>query len=109
MIWFAFCIVCGMRSLVADKKISPTRYSWVPFDAFMADPFATIGSVYDHLGLELTADAEARMRAFLADHTQDKYGTHRYTFAETGLDEGELRERARRYQEHFGVPSETLP
>jgi hypothetical protein len=75
----------------------------------MADPFATIGSIYDHLGLELTADTEARMRAFLTDHTQDKYGTHRYTFADTGLDEGKMRERARRYQEHFGVPSEQLP
>jgi hypothetical protein len=32
-----------------------------------------------------------------------------YTFAETGLDAGELRERARRYQEYFDVPSEPLP
>ena len=30
------------------------------------------------------------------------------TFAETGLDEGELRERVRRYQEYFDVPSERL-
>jgi hypothetical protein len=92
-----------------DGTVDADRVIDVNFDAFMADPFATIGSIYDHLGLELTADAEARMRAFLADHTQDKYGTHRYKFADTGLDEGEMRERARRYQEHFGVPSEQLP
>ena len=49
------------------------------------------------------------MRAFLADHPQDEHGGHRYTFAATGLDEGELRARTRAYQEHFEVPSEPLP
>jgi hypothetical protein len=48
------------------------------------------------------------MRRFLDEHPQDKFGKHRYSFADTGLDEGELRERARRYQEYFGVPSEPL-
>ena len=49
------------------------------------------------------------MRAFLADHPQDEHGGHRYTFAGTGLDEGELRARTRAYQEYFEVPSEPLP
>ena len=39
-------------------------------------------------GLELTAEAEARMRGFLAANPQDQHGGHRYTFAATGLDEG---------------------
>ena len=72
----------------------------------MADPFATIRNVYEHLGLALSADAESRMRAFLAAHPQDEHGRHQYTFADTGLDLAEWRERARRYQEHFGVASE---
>ena len=80
----------------------------VQFRAFMADPFATIRTIYERLGLELEPAAEKRMRAFLADNPQDKHGRHTYTFAETGLDEGALRERARRYQEYFDVPSESL-
>ena len=35
------------------------------------------------------------MRAFLADNPTEKHGGHHYTFADTGLDEGEWRERAR--------------
>ena len=46
------------------------------------------------------------MRSFLADHGQGEHGGHRYSFAATGLDAGALRERARRYQEYFEVPSE---
>ena len=50
----------------------------VQFDAFMADPFATIRPVYDHLGLEFTADAEARMRDVpRRPHRRTSYGKHR--------------------------------
>jgi hypothetical protein len=74
----------------------------------MADPFATIREIYDRLGLDLTDVAETRMRDFLADNAQGKYGLHSYSLADTGLDAGELRERARRYQEYFDVPSEPV-
>ncbi len=99
------------RSVTAreDGTIAPERVVDTNFDAFMADPLAVVRVVYERLGLELTPTAESRMQAFLAEHPQDKYGRHEYTFADTGLDEGELRERARRYQEYFDVPSERLP
>jgi hypothetical protein len=73
------------------------------------DLIAAVGRIYDQIGLELTAEAESRMRAFLAAHPGDQGGSlKRYTFAETGLDEGELRERVRPYQEYFDVESEQL-
>jgi hypothetical protein len=98
------------RSVTAreDATVPADRIVDVHFADFMADPFAAIGAIYDRLGLELTADSEARMRAFLADHGQGEGGGHRYSFAATGLDEGALREQARRYQEYFGVASEPL-
>ena len=89
-----------------DGTVDPKRVVDVQFREFMADPFGTIGAVYDRLGYELTPAADERMRAFLADNPRDKHGRHEYTFAATGLDAGEIRERARRYQEYFDVPSE---
>jgi len=99
------------RSVAARRegKVPAARVVDVHFDAFMADPFATIRGIYERLGLELRDDAEARMRAFLAEHPADRQGGHRYRFADTGLDAGALRERARAYQEYFGVASERLP
>ena len=41
--------------------------------------------------------------------SEEKYGGHKYTFADTGLDAGELRERMHDYQEYFDVPDEALP
>jgi Sulfotransferase family len=96
------------RSVTAreDGTIPADRVLDVPYDAFMADPFATIRSIYDHLDTELTPDTEARMRAFLDENRADAHGTHRYSFADTGLDEGEIREKARRYTEYFDVRPE---
>jgi hypothetical protein len=48
------------------------------------------------------------MRDFLAANPQDKYGKHTYTWSETELDLGEWRDRAKRYQDYFDVPSESL-
>jgi hypothetical protein len=109
---FADYVIEGLdRSVTAreDGTVDPKRVVDVQFFEFMANPFATIRSVYDHLGLELPDDALHRMQTFLAENPQDRYGRHRYTFADTELDEGELRERTRRYQEFFDVPSESLP
>jgi len=106
---FADYLIDGLDRSVATREngtVSPDRIVDVQFSAFMADPLVAVRTIYDRLGLELTADAEARMRAFLAAHPQEEHGRHRYRFADTGLDPGEWRERTRRYQEYFDVPSE---
>jgi hypothetical protein len=108
--WAGYILDGLDRSVTAreDGTVPADRIVDVHFDAFMTDPFAAIGAIYDRLGLELTAATEDRMRLFLADHGQGEGGSHRYSFAATGLDEGELRARARRYQDYFGVASEPL-
>ena len=109
---YAEDILVGLeRSVEArrDGTVPADQVVDVRFDEFMADPFVTIGAVYDALGLEFSAEAESRMRAFLADHPGDGGGGgSRYTFADTGLDADELRARGRDYQEFFGVPSEPV-
>ena len=72
-----------------DGTVPPDQVVDVQFAAFMADPFATIGAIYDRLGLELTDEAEGRMRV---PRRAPRRRGHRYTFAATGLDAGELRE-----------------
>jgi hypothetical protein len=108
---FAEYIIDGLdRSVTGreDGTVKPDQVVDVQFRAFMSDPIVTIRTVYERLGLELTPDTAAKMRAFLGENPQDKHGVHRYTWSDTGLDLGEWRERARRYQEYFDVPSERL-
>ena len=108
---FAGYLVEGLDRSVAARKdgiIPAGRVVDTQFRSFMADPFATIHEIYEKLGLELGAEAEQRMRAFLADNTTEKHGGHNYTWADTELDENAWREKTRGYQEYFGVESENL-
>jgi len=91
-----------------DGTIPADRVIDLQYQTFIADPIATIRDVYAHWDLELSPDAEARMRAFLADHGQHRHGVHRYTLADTGQSADRIRERARRYQTFFDVPDEPL-
>ena len=79
----------------------------VKFTDFMNDPWATIGGIYQALGRELRPDTMQRMRDFLAAHPSDG-GHGRYTWSDTDLDAGEVRERVRAYQDHYGIPTEQL-
>jgi hypothetical protein len=90
-----------------ERELIPSdRVVDVPYQAFLADPIATIRGIYENWDVELRPEVEARMRDFLADNAQDKHGTHRYSFADTGLDAGEILEQSRRYREYFDVPTE---
>ncbi|WP_006242042.1 sulfotransferase family protein [Mycolicibacterium tusciae] len=79
----------------------------VQFADFIRDPFATIRTLYAELGRELSPVAETNMRAHLAAHPGDG-GGGRYTWTDTGLDAGQVREQVREYQQRFGVPDEPL-
>ena len=48
-----------------------------------------------------------RMRDFLAAHPSDG-GHGRYTWSDTDLDAGEVRERVRTYQLRYDIPTEQL-
>jgi len=83
------------------------RFVDVQFEEILADPIGLIGRIYAHFGLELTEEARSRMEAFLADNARDKHGTHQYTPAMFGLEEGAIRERFAAYTRRFDVPPAT--
>jgi hypothetical protein len=107
---YADDILVGLdRGMAARDRhtFSPGQVVDVQFAEFCADPLATIRRLYGALGRELTAEAEGRMRTFLAGNPGDG-GGDRYRFADTGLDADALRQRSLPYQERFGVASEPV-
>jgi hypothetical protein len=103
-------ITVGLERGMASRGsgVVPDRQTIdVQFSDFMNDPWTTIKDIYDKLGRELKPDTAQKMRDFLAEHPSDG-GRGRYTWSDTGLDAGEVRERVRPYQERYGVPTEEL-
>lgn len=103
-------IVVGLERGMAlrDSGVVPEgRAIDAQFADFMNDPWTTIKDIYARLGRELRPETEQRMRDFLAAHPSDG-GRGRYTWSDTGLDAGEVRDRVRAYQERYAVPTEEL-
>lgn len=104
-------------ALGLDRAVAAHRSQLFPkeqvvdlhFTQFVADPIGQIRRLYSEIGRDLTPEVEQRMRDFLAAHPGDGGGGgRRYSFAETGLDEGALRERTRAYVEEFDVELEPV-
>jgi hypothetical protein len=86
---------------------APGQVFDVEFAAFVGDQMATIGAIYDHFSLRLTADTEQSMGDWLAAHPRRPGGGGgRYRPEDYGLTEGGLREtfvdyrRRRGYEEN---------
>lgn len=105
-------IVVGLDRAMEVRRsgaFAPGQVIDVRYQDFRTDLLGTVAQLYDRLGLELTDEAAGRMRAFLDAHPGDAANSlKRYSFQQTGLDEGELRERVRDYQEYFDLESEPL-
>lgn len=84
----------------------PARFCDLDFREVSAEPLSAVRRIYDRFGFELSLDAEARMRAWVAAHPRERHGVHRYDAADFGLAPGEVAERFRVYRERFDVAAE---
>jgi hypothetical protein len=78
------------------------------FQDFIEDQVGTVRRAYEHFGLELSDEAANAMQSFLDENPADKHGRHLYSFADTGMEERELRKLFHDYQTCFDVPSEAI-
>jgi hypothetical protein len=69
----------------------------VAYSDLVNDPITTVASIYEQLGEEFTAEAEAAMRAHSAEHTKGRFGTHSYSLEDWGLDRDALADRVQPY------------
>jgi hypothetical protein len=83
-----------------------SHFADVVYADLVRDPIATIARLYERFELAFTADAEARMRAYIAARPKGRHGAHRYEFENTGFDRAVERSRFTAYQQRYGVPSE---
>ena len=90
--------------LLSDPRIQHVRYK-----DFVADPIGTIRGYYAFTGRELTPQAEAAMRDYLATNKGDRHGKFEYStmvLTDAGYDIDALNEEFRPFRERFGVEIE---
>lgn len=130
-LWESWCIAFD-RTGTFDKhnfgmfiKIIQERYLSVPlayrkkhpeieakifdclYDKFFCDPIDMVKRIYQKFNLEYTKEFEARMKIYLKNNQQGKYGRHKYSLQEYGFDAGQLYEEFNEYMKHynFNIPA----
>ncbi|MFA7602058.1 MAG: sulfotransferase [Novosphingobium sp.] len=92
------------RTLDFTAKRGADAIHHVQYADTLRDPIGTVRGIYEHFGEPLTPEAEAAMRAYLADNRQGKHGKHVYDLSEYGLSAAEVHDRFGDYIEAFGIP-----
>ena len=70
------------------------------------DPVAAIRKIYGLAELDWPEGHEDRIRAYLRDKPKGKFGRHRYSLEEYGLDAQRVEDAYAPYVEHYGIARE---
>lgn len=78
------------------------------FKDFMSDQVGAVANVYQHFGIDFSAEASTAIQGFIDANPHDKHGSHQYNLASVGIEENELREMFRDYRDFFQIPEEEI-
>ncbi|OAN56475.1 hypothetical protein A7Q26_02215 [Sphingobium sp. TCM1] len=70
-------------AVMAEQPTDPFYH--LHYAALLRDPIGEMRALYGWLGDDFTPDVEARMRSWLANNPQGRFGRHRYDFQQFGL------------------------
>ncbi len=99
----------SIKNTMTNPLLSDSRIHHVRYKDFVADPIGTIRGYYAFTGRELSHQAEAAMRDYLATNKGDRHGKFEYStklLTDAGFDIDELNEEFRPFRERYGVEIE---
>jgi hypothetical protein len=108
---YAHWLAQGYERTIAFRqsgRLPPSQVVDLYFKDFIGDQLGTVRRAYEHFDIPFSDTTAAKMQSFLDDNPADKHGKHLYSFTDIGMDEAQLRELFRPYQEYFNIPSEPL-
>ena len=85
-----------------DRGCAPAeRFLDLYYDDLVADPVGTVRKVYAHFDLPFPQDMERRIGDFYRQNPKDRFGTHRYSLEQFGMNREEEMRRYAAYRERF--------
>ena len=87
---------------VRDRSPSD-QFLDVHYDDIEREPLETIYRIYDFLGWTIEDRTSQAMKTFLASNPKNKYGVHRYSLGQYGLNPMKERKRFSAYCERFSI------
>ena len=82
------------------------RFIDVLYADMLRDPIGIVRRIYEQMETELSAEVEERIGAWLRQNKQGKYGRNRYSAAEMGVGDNELKAAFGDYMARYNIPRE---
>ena len=79
------------RSEQARAEQPSEKFFDLQYEQLVAEPIASVEQIYRAFDMEMTSEMRAKMETYLAKSKRKKHGSHRYSLAEFGLTEAEVR------------------
>jgi len=98
-----YCLRNLRRFFPTLDRLSPNVYTDVAYLDLVRNPMGVVGQIYARLGEQLSPEAEAKMERFLAENPQGKWGRHKYSLADFGLQPEAIDEQFRFYTERYDM------
>lgn len=97
----------SIRRVDAFRAANPDHLAVdVHYRDLVREPVETMQRLYAALGEELTPEASDAMRAHVEARPKGKFGVHRYSLDDFGLDTDAVAERFTHYVERYDIPLE---
>ncbi len=89
------------RNTASRQKIPAGRILDIRYADLTSDPVSTVRHIYDHFGLKFDDGFESRMRRWMAERPQHKFGKHEYAAEDFGMTDALIAERFKDYTARF--------
>lgn len=94
------------RGLEVRRERGPKCFFDLHLREIVANPVSAVTRIYEHFGIEMSAEAARRCRAWKDENPRGKYGEHRYRAEDFGLTDDLIADRFAAYMKHFQIERE---
>lgn len=92
------------KGMAARTAVNAGQFYDVPYAFLLKEPLTAVRGIYTHFGMELTPEAESKMKEWNGRNPQHKSGVHRYSLAQFGLTESRVNQAFANYIERYQIP-----
>ena len=93
----------AVEHTMAVRERHPDAFHDVTQPALLADPMRVVHGIYERFELELTREAEQRMRRWVAEHPEGARREHHYHPEDFGLSVAEIRQEFEGYMARYDL------
>lgn len=98
-----YCLRNLRKFFPSVERLSQNVYTDVAYLDLVRNPMGVVRQIYARLGEQLSPQVEAKMERFLAENPQGKWGRHKYSLADFGLQREAIDEQFRFYTERYDM------